>query len=758
MPLTLPNLDDRRYQDLVTEALARIPVHNPEWTNFNESDPGVTLVEVFAFLTESLLYRANQIPERNRRKFLQLLRVPLQAASSARGLVTLTNERGPLTTITLNAGLEVRAGQVPFRTEQGLDVLPVEGQVYYKRKTQIDAQTRTYYEQLYASYRTDAPTDLLLYETTPLVTPGSTGVDLGQDTADGSIWIALMVRSSDTPFEARIAEARDAIAGKTISLGVVPIQPNEQLRLVPGGDANPESLDLLQYQIPRVPADGLLPAKAADRIPQYQSLPVRTTTDVLAAPGIVQITLPAASQLKLWSNLDPLESGVGDFPPALPDTAAEQRIITWLRVRPSADLRRTSPTAARIKVLWLGINTVEVTQRQHVAGEVLPAGTGEPDQVVALAHTPVVAGSLQLTVTPPNAAPTVWQPIDDLTSAGPEVRGPDLRTPPGVSPVGNPLVDVYVLDAEAGTVRFGDGARGRRPALGAVLRADYDFGVGPAGNVGPGAIASGAALPAGLKVSNPVRTWGGAPGETVDEAERQIPAFLQHRDRLVTVADFKAVATRAPGVDIGRVEVIAAFNPQLAPNEPGDAPGAVTVMAIPKFDAVQPDAPMPDQIFLNTLARHLDSRRLVTTEVFVCPPIYVPIWISVGLDVVAGASVAEVREAVKRALLTALAPLPSKDAALGGWPLRKAVVDLELSAIVNRVDNVLLVNNVLLAEGSAAPAPRVEMTGLELPRVAGISVVVGDAIGIDQLRGDVPGPSIPSNALVPVPVIPEECR
>ena len=46
MPLTVPTLDNRRYQDLLDEALARIPVHNPEWTNFNRSDPGVTLIEV----------------------------------------------------------------------------------------------------------------------------------------------------------------------------------------------------------------------------------------------------------------------------------------------------------------------------------------------------------------------------------------------------------------------------------------------------------------------------------------------------------------------------------------------------------------------------------------------------------------------------------------------------------------------------------------------------------------------------------------
>src|SRR6185295_3173495 len=110
MPLTVPTLDDRRYQDLLDEALARIPVHNPEWTNFNSSDPGVTLIEVFAFLTESLLYRCNQIPERNRRKFLSLLGIPLQPASQARALVTFANDRGPRQTITLTSSVEVRAG------------------------------------------------------------------------------------------------------------------------------------------------------------------------------------------------------------------------------------------------------------------------------------------------------------------------------------------------------------------------------------------------------------------------------------------------------------------------------------------------------------------------------------------------------------------------------------------------------------------------------------------------------------------------
>src|SRR3954463_5806565 len=122
MPLAPPVIDDRRYQQLVDETLARVPVHTPEWTNFNHSDPGVTLVQLFAFLTENLIYRANQIPERNRAKFLQLLGIPLRTAREARGLVTFANERGPLEARVLGHDLELLAGKLPFRTVSGLAV------------------------------------------------------------------------------------------------------------------------------------------------------------------------------------------------------------------------------------------------------------------------------------------------------------------------------------------------------------------------------------------------------------------------------------------------------------------------------------------------------------------------------------------------------------------------------------------------------------------------------------------------------------
>lgn len=787
MPLQIPNLDDRRYQELLDEALARVPVHNPEWTNFNKSDPGVTLIEIFAFLTENLLYRSNQIPERNRRKFLSLLGVPLQAASSAVGLVQFTNERGPAQTITLNDGLEVRAGQVPFRTVQGLDVLPVEAQVFFKRKlTTTDTTVTDYYKLLYASY-TDTEVDdasIELYETVPLDSKLANGVDIGQETSDGALWIALLARANDKPSDKTEAaledlreSIREAIAGKTISLGIVPALASATRELTPLGQvADAAAQTQLRYEIPNVAGGTDLPQDPSLRVAKYKPLDARAPTDVLAKPGVVEITLPGnKDELKLWTNLDPLEPGVGDFPPALEDTNLDERVITWLRIRPAA-------TAVAARLLWVGINTVFVSQRARVSNELLPAGTGAPDQVAFLSQKPVIARSVRLTVTTKDGQTRLWQEIDDLLGAGPEVPVPDARLPPGTPAASNTLTEVFTVNAESGEIRFGDGTRGKRPPALSTLRASYDHGVGMAGNVGANSINTSPALPAGLKVSNPVRTWNGADAEAVADGEKQITRYLQHRDRLVSASDFATIAQRTPGIQLGRVDVLPAYNPALTTSEPGDAPGAVTLMVIPRYDAKQPDAPLPDKLFLEAICKYLDPRRLVTTEVFLRGPEYLSIWVSVGISVVAGTSVAQVREAVKLALLQFLSPLPPEGtptldtqaaflttpqyaAAQNGWPLRKQITDRELLAVASRQSGVLSVKDVLIAKGTDAATREIALNGLQLPRVAGISVQVGDPLSLDELRGTSATtttgtggtPSGTPKRKVPVPLIPEEC-
>lgn len=73
MPVPLPQLDDRDFDSLFEETRALIARYNPEWTNHNPSDAGVTLLELFAWLVEQTIYRSNLLPLRNYATFLRLL-------------------------------------------------------------------------------------------------------------------------------------------------------------------------------------------------------------------------------------------------------------------------------------------------------------------------------------------------------------------------------------------------------------------------------------------------------------------------------------------------------------------------------------------------------------------------------------------------------------------------------------------------------------------------------------------------------------
>src|SRR5205823_1922216 len=116
----------------------------------------------------------------------------------------------------------------------------------------------------------------------------------------------------------------------------------------------------------------------------------------------------------------PLDLGSDDYPPTLEDTADNERVITWLRV--------VWPEGAASQLAWAGINATLIAQRTRVVNELLPDGTGEPDQSVTLSHPSIIPGSVKLMV---NDEPEPWNLVDDLLAAGAEVPVLDLRVPSG---------------------------------------------------------------------------------------------------------------------------------------------------------------------------------------------------------------------------------------------------------------------------------------------------------------------------------------
>ena len=116
MPLPEPRLDDRRFQDIVNEAKAMIPRYTPEWTDHNLSDPGVTLIELFAWMTDLILYRLNRVPDKNYIRFMDLLGIQTKNAVPASTRISFRLSAPQPGPVPIPRGTEV----VIVRYEKGL--------------------------------------------------------------------------------------------------------------------------------------------------------------------------------------------------------------------------------------------------------------------------------------------------------------------------------------------------------------------------------------------------------------------------------------------------------------------------------------------------------------------------------------------------------------------------------------------------------------------------------------------------------------
>jgi hypothetical protein len=548
---------------------------------------------------------------------------------------------------------------------------------------------------------------------------------------DNALYIALLTRPNVSP-----AAAIAAIANKTLSIGVVPSTAGDvpPLRPLQLSTRTTPSANLVF----EIPANSGTDATAA----QYVSLTPLAAPDVLNTPGIVQLPLPGAASIGTWTFTDPMSEGTEDFPPKIDDPSIGQRIVTWLRMRlprPSG----ANPTGAvpSAKLTWVGINATPIVQAVSIVNELVGAATGEPDQSYTLANSPVLPSTVTLiTQDTTGSLPVVtqWGQTDDLLSA-------------------NPFDTVYTIDPEAALITFGDGIHGARPAAGTRIIASYQYGGGPQGNVGVGAVNTSrdTRLQGGYSIANPVPTSGGDSGQSVTDAQRNIPSVIRHKDRLVTAQDFADVAMQTPGVAINRINVLPLFTP--GPPAQDGVPGVVTLMALPTTDLTNPLWPTPDRLFLRRICDYLDTRRLVTTELYVRGPEYVSVYVSVGIAVQAGYFPDLVRQAVTTGLQNYLSSLRGLGPTGNGWPLRKTLLAKDLEAAATRIDGVEFVDSLLLGRADGAAVDSLDFTGLQLPRLDGLLVVEGAAQPLANALGTVVQPAQPGVNIVPVPVIKAKC-
>lgn len=738
MPISPPALDDRSFDDLVADLVRRIPAHTPEWTDPRVGDPGRTLIDLFAWLGDTILYRANLIPERQRLSFLRLLGQGMRPAQPASGLVQVVNDDPIGAAATLPERHPLK-GPTAFETLEEMTALPVEGKCYIKRRPNDDeaAQFADLLPDLQELYGLASRPSA--YVTTPVFIDGAAepaGRDLAAESIDSTLWIALL---APLPGDAEIDKAHKALAGGTsgeraaLSVGVAPAL-DMPAPLAPVG--------------PRAPIPHTWeicgPDSSGTAFLPLEVLADRSTG--LTATGTLRLLLPGGDDFGAPQNdvLAKLDAGVGGAPPRIDDDKVAGRIVTWIRLRPA---RAIQP--GTLKLAWAGVNAVRIEARKSLGRQHVGKGTGMSGQEVSLGIVNVDPQTLQIEVEEDEGM-VPWRQVPDVQLGARNER-------------------VYSLDPEAGTIRFGDGMHGLPPAIGKAIHVAYArTGGGVAGNLPAGtlkAIDPPPALPGGggplpkLKALQPLATTGGIDAETLASAEARVPSLLRTGDRAVTREDWRLLALQTPGLAIGRVEVLERFKPQ---QRRFDIPGVVSVMVIPARFGAGPPAPRADRETLERVYAWLDPRRTLASELYVIAPDYVPMGVSAAVDLVDPAQRDLVLGAVKAAIRQCLWALPPGGPDGTGWALGRAIDDRQIETAIARVPGVRTVAPVhlftrgsgtgpwqMLGEDSTGRA-QLRIESWQLPELAMLSVDVGDSAAT-RLG------SASDDGGIAVPVVPEVC-
>jgi hypothetical protein len=283
-----------------------------------------------------------------------------------------------------------------------------------------------------------------------------------------------------------------------------------------------------------------------------------------------------------------------------------------------------------------------------------------------------------------------WTRVDDFDASGPE----DTH---------------FVLDPQAGQIRFGDGVNGDIPPAPAseteenVRVVSFQTGGGAAGNVTALSL-NGLAKPFrveiderlfNLRVEQRAAAAGGEDVEALEDAEARARRDLKTQYRGVTDEDVEYLALSTPGLRVARARAIPLYAPGLRNYPQETAPASLSVVVVPYSPALRP---FPSEGFVRTVCRHLDRHRLLTTRVYVIGPEYVGVSVRATVRLFAEFGQTETLARVQKSLDDFLRPLPpDDDPTAEGWPFGRTVFRSEIYQLIESVEGVDCVEKVTLA-------------------------------------------------------------
>jgi hypothetical protein len=740
MPILLPNLDDRTWADLVEEGTSLIPVYGPEWTDQNYSDPGITLVELLAAITEMDIYRLNRISDREKLRFLSLVGVRPAPPAPAETVLTLTLAEGiPATElpVRLPKGLEFAPGDgsaqgprfriveevaaapglvaaLQMRDAAGLKdltppwrrrgaiapfgVSPLPGAEFYVGLTQplpIHQPTRIFFTFAGAGAGL-AERHRLLRQSKEVAQrcrpqPANPCRKTPAEPTGGSPHAAPTpplrhygVRTvweyhagSGGALEWAPLEADDDTRAFTLNGAVTFRAPAAMRQAVVGDVSTPLYYLRCRFEAGSYDAAPLLQDAALNGVAARQSVPIFSRLQI--APGSV------------------VTYGSGGPPQPYEETVLRLSFDSQQRISQLA-FDGAAPGAPRFRVLSFDAPTAAKAGSLLLEGGFLGFGNGLPFQQATLSEAPLEASAVSL-YTQEDGAWREWELRPDF----------DAST----------RKDSHVLlEPTSGVFTFGNGENGRVAPPGCLIFAVARATRAQAGNLPAGAIDRLADSPHNhallynrppgtangwkwlkdrlASASNALPATGGAAAETVAHASGKADRLVESSGRAVTPADYERLAAATPGARVARVTAIANMHPDFPCLQ---APGMITIIVLPYLPAGRP---MPSRGLLAAVNAFVRPHRVIGTRVEAVAPTYLEVAVQATVQAERGANRATVQPAIVAALNQFFDPLTGGPNG-AGWPFGRDVFRSEVMKVIDGVPEVAYVVSLALLAAGGQP-------------------------------------------------------
>jgi predicted phage baseplate assembly protein len=601
----MPVVDDRRYDDIVEEIRTRIARYTqewqPVWNDYNDSDPGITLAQLVAWLSEMMIYRMGKVPELNYLKFLELLGIELMEAKPAAVDVTFP----VLDTAT------VPYVDVPIRTQVSAAADDDGPPLVYETERSLRALTATLrsVQSFDAAVHRDVTSENSALQ--PYVPFGELAL------VDAAVVLGFAFPTAypkldefpATTFDIAVYTQGDSASRAVVSCGL------------------PETAAYAPAKLQWEYWNGTDWARMDA---------LKDQTLAFTRSGFITLRTPAVGAMKR----DDMGTWLSDA------SDPDKPKLFWIRARLTRAQYEKPPTIVGIRT-----NTVTALQAQTVSGEVLGGTDGSRNQSWTLSNTPVIAGSVRVQIDE-GTGPAEWKVLDDLLDAGANDLALSLAPASGVlssgdgvhgavatANAGNPDANVIALE-----YRYGGGARGNVPAgaVNALLSAVDNIDTG--------------------KVTNSFAAAGGRDEERLDQAKERARRSIRAQGRAVTADDFETLAKQAG--DIARAKALPLAHPQF-PTVKVPGAITVIIVPNAKRQPSVPFKPVPSEGLMKTVCAYLDARRLLTSEVYVTAPSYQEIRVTAQIVAEGDADTAAVREQAEQALIDYFDPIVGGDDGTG---------------------------------------------------------------------------------------------